>query len=201
MSSVDNWQVWKFLFALVAKMDGEKAVFLVSCLGVSSRYAIPEPKNDITETTWFKSPQDNFSSIGDWCWPSTLYGPYGSIVDKFVDLIGELEDFHGVFNDCQRKMAVKLAECIPLDEFLLFSPTTRQLLFFLEYLRGSCTLRKLSMILCDENLSQSVDIKALAWALHSNCVLTHLNLDFFLDGDEIAVALSDVLKANTTLTH
>ena len=55
LSPVDNWQVWEFLFPLVAKMDGERAVFLVSCLGVaSSRHAIPEVNSDITETTQFE---------------------------------------------------------------------------------------------------------------------------------------------------
>ena len=42
LSPVDNWLVWEFLFPLVVKKDGERAVFLVSCLGVSSRHAIPE---------------------------------------------------------------------------------------------------------------------------------------------------------------
>ncbi|XP_015774596.1 PREDICTED: protein NLRC3-like [Acropora digitifera] len=99
-------------------------------------------------------------------------------------------------------MAAKLAECISLDELALFTPITHQLLFFVEYLRGSCTLRKLALNLYDEKLSQSVDIRALARALQSNGVpLTHLNLCFFLHGDEIAVVLSEVLESNTTLTH
>ena len=202
VSPADNWQVWKFLFSLVAKMDREKAVFLVSCLGVPSRHAIPEPRNDITKTTWFKSPQDHFSRIYDWCWPST-YRPYGCIVDIVVDVIGEWEDFHVVeLNDWEKKMAAKLAECISLDELTLYTPITRQILFLVEYLRGSCTLRKLALALYDETFSQSVDISALARALQSNGVpLTHLNLDFFLHGDKIAEALSEVLESSTTLTH
>ena len=53
VSPVDNWQVWKFLFPLVARKDGERGVFLVSCLGAAfSRHSIPEV-NDITETTQF----------------------------------------------------------------------------------------------------------------------------------------------------
>ena len=56
MSPVDNWLVWEFLFVLlVAKKDGERAVFLVSCLGDAfSRHSIPEV-NDITETTQFEN--------------------------------------------------------------------------------------------------------------------------------------------------
>ena len=202
VSPVYNWQVWEFLFPLVAKKDGERAVFLVSCLGaVVCGHAIPEPKNDITIITWFSSPEERFSVIDDWCWSTHSYRSDRDIVAKAFHLIGEWEDFHGVLDDCQRKMAVKLAECIPLDAFSLFLPTTRQLLFFLEYLRGSCTLRKLTMTLHEESFSQSLDIKALARALHINCVLTHLYLDYTLLGDEIAVVLSAFLESNTTLTH
>ncbi|XP_015766806.1 PREDICTED: protein NLRC3-like [Acropora digitifera] len=202
LSPKDNWQVWKFLFLLVAKKDGERAVFLVSCLGaVVSRHVIPEPKNGITEISWFKIPLELFSVTDDFYGRNHLSAPYLKIVHGVFGVIGEWEDFHGVLNDCQRKMAVKLAECIPLDEFQLFSPTPRELLFFLEYLRGSCTLRKLELTLYGESSSQSLNIKALARALHTNCVLTHLNLHFSLHGDEIAVVLNDFLESNTTLTH
>ena len=199
LSPVDNWQVWEFLFSLVAKKDGEKALFLVSCLGVSSLHAIPEPKNGFTKTTQFKTPGELFRD--NWFWPPILYRPYVDIVEKAVDLIGEWEDFHEELNDCQRKTAVKLAECMPLDDCVLNLETARQLLTFLEYLRGSCTLRKLELDLYQENFS-NLGIKALAQALHTNCVLTHLHLDFFCNyRDEIAVALSEALESNTTLTH
>ena len=201
LSHEDNWQVWKFLFLLVAKKDGERAVFLVSCLGaVVSRHVIPEPKNDITEMSWFQSPLELFPVFYEF-YPSNLSVPYINFVHGVVNVISEWEDFHGVLNDCQRKMAVKLAECIPLDEVGLDSPTPRELLFFLEYLRGSCTLRKVELGLYGESLSQSLNIKALARALHTNCVLTHLNLCSSIRGDEIAVVLSDFLESNTTLAY
>ena len=201
LSPEDNWQVWKFLFLLVAKKDGERAVFLVSCLGaVVSRHVIPEPKNDITEMNWFQSPLELFPVLNDFC-VCDLPEPYTNIVRGVLNVIDEWEDFHGVLNDCQRKMAVKLADCIPVDEFELFLPTPRKFLFFFEYLRGSCTLRKLDLSVDDESSSQSLNIKALARALHTNCVLTHLYLHFSLHGDEIAVVLSDFLESNTTLTH
>ena len=201
LSPKDNWQVWKFLFLLVAKKDGERAVFLVSCLGaVVSRHVIPEPKNDITEMSWSQSPRELFPALNDFCLRD-LSAPYTNIVRGVLNVIGEWEDFHGVLNDCQRKMAVKLADCIPVDEFDLYLPTPRKLLFFLEYLRGSCTLRKLDLTVDGESFSQSLNIKALARALHTNCVLTHLYLRFSLHGDEIAVVLSDFLESNTTLTH
>ena len=203
LSPKDNWQVWKFLFLLVAKKDGERAVFLVSCLGaVVSRHVIPEPKNDITEMSSFKSLLEVFPVINyNVESVRNLLDPYINIVHGVLDVIGEWEDFHGVLNDCQRKMAVKLAECIPVDEFYLSSPTPRELLFFLEYLRGSCTLRKLELDVDGESSSQSFNIKALARALHTNCVLTHLYLYFSLHDDEIAVVLSELLESNTTLTH
>ena len=200
VSPVDNWQVWEFLFPLVAKKDGERALFLVSCLGgASSRLAIPEPENDITETTRFDRPGKLFLDVGPWV--SALDRPDVNIVENAVHVIAELEDFHGVLNDFQRKMAVKLAECIPLDECELSTSTTRALLFFSEYLRGSCTLRKIHLSLDAEDFS-SLEIKALAQALRTNCVLTHLDLDTAFDvGDEIAVALSEALESSTTLTH
>ena len=201
LSPEDNWQVWKFLFLLVAKKDGERAVFLVSCLGAFvSRHVIPEPKNDITEMSWFQSPLELFPVFNDFS-VRDLPAPYTNIVRGVLTVIDEWEDFHGVLNDCQRKMAVKLADCIPVDEFNLFLPTPRDFLFFLEYLRGSCTLRKLDLSVDGESSSQSLNIKALARALHTNCVLTHLYLHFSLHGDEIAVVLSDFLESNTTLTH
>ena len=201
LSPKDNWQVWKFLFLLVAKKDGERAVFLVSCLGaVVSRHVIPEPKNDITEMNWFQSPLEIFPLLNNF-FVRNLPAPYTRIVRGVLNVIDEWEDFHGVLNDCQRKMAVKLAECIPLDEFQLYSPTPRKLLFFLEYLRGSCTLRKLEWTLYGESSSQSLNIKALARALHTNCVLTHLRLVSVPHGDEIAVVLRDFVESNTTLTH
>ena len=201
LSPKDNWQVWKFLFLLVAKKDGERAVFLVSCLGaVVSRHVIPEPKNDITEMNWFQSPLEPFPVLNNFC-VRNLPAPYTNIVRGVLNVIDEWEDFHGVLNDCQRKMAVKLADCIPVDEFNLYLPTPRKFLFFLEYLRGSCTLRKLDLTVDGESSSQSLNIKALARALHTNCVLTHLYLHFSLHGDEIAVVLSDFLESNTTLTH
>ncbi|XP_015762966.1 PREDICTED: protein NLRC3-like [Acropora digitifera] len=199
LSPEDNWQVWEFLFPLIAKKDGEKAVFLVSCLGAAvSLHAIPEPRNNITP---FERPFELFSIIDDWNVTKEWYIQYGHIVGRVFRVIREWEDFLGVLNDCHRKMAVKLAECIPLDEFELFAPTACELLFFLEYWRSSCTLRKLGICLLDESSSQSLDIKALARALHNNCVLTHLGLDSDLHCDEIAVVLSDLLEYNTTLTH
>ena len=197
-SPVDNLQVWKFLFPMVAKMDGEKAAFLVSCLGVSSRHAIPEPKYDITRTTRFKCPWTHF--VENFFVHELFHSPYEGIVEYALDLIGEWEDFPGELNDCQKKMAVKLAECIPLEECEMHTRTTRQLVTFSEYWKDSSKLRKLELRLFDRN-RLNVDIKALAQALHNNCLLTYLNVNFYLNGDEIAVALSEALESNTTLTH
>ena len=197
LSPLDNWQVWKFLFQLVAKKDGERAVFLVSCLGASSRLAIPEPKNDITRTTRFKSPRELF--LDNFIRHRLFNSPYEGIVENALDLIGEWEDFPGQLNDFQKKMAVKLAECIPLEECELNTPTTRQLLTFSEYWKSGSTLTKLDLRLYDNFVN--ADIKALAQTLHNNCLLTYLNLNFQRDGYEIAVALSEALESNKTLTH
>ena len=199
VSPVDNWQVWEFLFPLVAKKDGDRAVFLVSCLGASSRHSIPEAKNDIEEITDLKIFQDyflddtdadNFVSVRD--------RSYIDIVKNALDVIAELEDFHGVLIDCQRRMLGRLAECIPLDKFGPDAP--RSLPAFSEYLRGSCTLRKVHLS-TSYNYDSKLGFKALALALHTNCGLTHLNLSLNTLGDEFTVALSEALEINTTLTH
>ena len=199
LSPLDNWQVWKFLFQLVAKKDCERAVFLVSCLGAAGlSHARPKPRNDITRTMRFKSTRERFSD--NFVRHELFHSPYEDIIENALDLIGEWEDFPGQLNDFQKKMAVKLAECIPLEECELNTPTTRQLLTFSEYWKGGSTLTKLDLRLYDENFL-NVDIKALAQTLHNNCLLTYLNLNFQRDGDEIALTLSEALESNKTLTH
>lgn len=204
VSPVDNWQVWEFLFPLIAKKDGERAVFLVSCLGGAvSRHAIPEA-DDITETSPFENP---FVEPVDFlfCWPTQPNArdrSHSYVVNNALNVIAHCEDFEEVLNDCQRKMLVKLAECIPLGSFdNLYVKTSRSLLAISEYLSGSCTLTKLTIPGCFDGCSKR-GLKALAQVLHTNCVLTHLDLgqDPKLD-DEIAVAFSEALEINTTLTH
>ena len=204
VSPVDNWQVWKFLFPLVAKKDGERAVFLVSCLGDAfSRHSIPEV-NDVTETTQFENSIEQVFShsfcseieINALLLRSSRY----IAVDNALDVIADCEDFEEVLNDCQRKMLVKLAECIPLDNFVVYVKSSRSLLAFSEYLSGSSTLTKLQLF--DSFLDYSNrGLNALAQALHTNCVLTHLDLGCNDIRDEIAVALSKALESNTTLTY
>ena len=200
LSPLDNWQVWKFLFQLVLNpKDCERAVFLFSCLGAAGlRHARPKPRNDITRTMSFKSPRELFSD--NFVRHRLFHSPYEGIVENALDLIGEWEDSPWELNDFQKKMAVKLAECIPLEECELNTPTTRLLVTFSEYWKGGSTLKKLDLRLYDENFL-NVDIKALAQTLHNNCLLTYLNLNFQRDGDEIAVALSEALESNKTLTH
>ncbi|XP_067055959.1 protein NLRC3-like [Acropora muricata] len=184
VSPVDNWQVWELLFPLVAKKDGERAVFLVSCLGGAvSCHSKPEV-NDITETTQFtNSIEWTFSR--SFCFKFELYAPLlhftGSssyiAVSNALDVIADCEDFEEELNDCQRKMLVKIAECIPLDNFKMYKQSSRFLLAFSEYLNGS------------------------SQALHTYCVLTHLDLRYNQIRDEIAVALGKALESNTTLTY
>ncbi|XP_044178772.1 protein NLRC3-like [Acropora millepora] len=207
VSPVDNWQVWELLFPLVAKEDGERAVFLVSCLGGAvSCHSIPEV-NDITETTQFtNSIEWTFSR--SFCFKFELYAPLlhfsGSssyiAVSNALDVIADCEDFEEELKDCQRKMLVKIAECIPLDNFKMYKQSSRFLLAFSEYLSGSCTLTKLQIFDCDEDYSNR-GLIALAQALHTNRVLTHLDLRYNEIRDEIAVALGKALESNTTLTY
>ena len=177
VSPVDNWQVWKFLFPLVTKKDGERAVFLVSCLGSAvSRHAIPEPKNDITETTQFESSPEPVLFLFGWhTVPNAHDRSYSCIVNNALDVIADYEIFEEVHNDCQRKMLVKLAECIPLDSFdKLSMKTSRSLLAFAKYLSGSCSLTELIIPGYYKDCSKR-GFKALAQVLHTNCVLTHLS--------------------------
>ncbi|XP_067056240.1 protein NLRC3-like [Acropora muricata] len=207
VSPVDNWQVWKFLFPLVAKKDGERAVFLVSCFGGAfSRHSIPGV-NDVTETTQYEN------SVEGEIFPSfppeiELYKPLHDVtrsssyitVSNALEVIAYCEDFEEVFNDCQRKMLVKLAECIPLDNFQMYAQSSRSLLAFSEYLSGSCTLTKLQIGHSFKDNSNR-GLNALAQALHTNCLLTHLDLRYNKIRDENAVALGKALESNTTLSY
>ena len=200
---VDNWQVWKFLFPLVAKKDGERAVFIVSCLGGAfSRHSVPEV-NDITKTMQF-----DFNYI-EWAlsciFNRELFRGFTRssshiAVNNAIDVIADCEDFEEVLNDLQRKMLVKLAECIPLDNFYMRTESSRSLLAFSEYLSGSCTLTKLRISGSYTDYSNP-GLNALARALHTNCVLTYLDLRYYGIRDEDAVALGKALESNTTLTH
>ncbi|XP_067056241.1 protein NLRC3-like [Acropora muricata] len=206
VSPVDNWQVWKFLFPLVARKDGERGVFLVSCLGAAfSRHSIPEV-NDITETTQFENSKEltfsrSFSS------KLVLNAPLHDFtrsfsyiaVDNALDVIADCEDFKEVLNDCQRKMLVKLGDCIPLDNFKMYIQSSRSLVAFSEYLSSSCTLTNLQIF--DAFHRSNLGLNALARALHTNCVLTHLDLAYNDIGDEAVVALGKALESNTSLTY
>ncbi|XP_067016243.1 protein NLRC3-like isoform X2 [Acropora muricata] len=206
VSPVDNWQVWKFLFPMVAKMDSERGVFLVSCLGDAfSRHSIPEV-NDITETTQFENSIEltfsrSFSSTIELNAPLHDFTRSSSYiaVDNALDVIADCEDFEEVLNDCQRKMLVKLGECIPLDNFKMYIQSSRSLVAFSEYLSGSCTLTKLQIFDPFQDRSKR-GLNALAQALHTNCVLTHLDLAYNDIGDETVVALGKALESNTSLT-
>ena len=207
VSPVENWQVWKFLFPLVARKDGERAVFLVSCLGAAfSRHSVPEV-NEITETTQFENSIEwdfshSFSSTIELNAPLHDFTRSSSYiaVDNALDVIADCEDFEEELSDCQRKMLVKLAECIPLDNFKMYIQSSRSLLTFSEYLSGSCTLTKLQIFDSYKDRSNR-GLNALAQALHTNCVLTHLDLGCNDIRDEIAEALGKALESNATLTY
>ncbi|XP_044166845.1 LOW QUALITY PROTEIN: nucleotide-binding oligomerization domain-containing protein 1-like [Acropora millepora] len=206
VSPVDNGQVRKFLFPLVARRDGERGVFLVSCLGAAfSSHSLPEV-NDITETTQFENSIEltfsrSFSSklvlnapLHDFTRSSSYIA-----VDNALDVIADCEDFEEVLNDCQRKMLVKLGECIPLDNFEMYIQSSRSLVAFSEYLSGSCMLTKLQIFDAFKDRSNR-GLNALARAPNTNCVLTHLDLAYNDIGDEAVVALGKALESNTSLT-
>ena len=132
--------------------------------------------------------------------PSARDRSYSYIVNNALDVIADCEDFEGVLNDCQRKMLVKLAECIPLNNFEPYMKTSPSLLAVSEYLSSSCTLTKLQILAYEKDYPKR-GFKALVRVLHTNYVLTHLNLQNNDIGDEIAVALSEALEINNTLTH
>ena len=169
VSPVYNWQVWKFLFPLVAKKDGERAVFLVSCLGSAvSHHAIPEANNDITSESF----PDFFSRVFEWglefSEPETMYD---NVVKNVLDAIASCEDYDEVLSDWQRKMLVKLAECIRLDTLFLKLENSSYLLSVSEYLKANCTLIKLHL------RTESHDFSKLGHVLQSLPKLVHFRLD------------------------
>ena len=97
-------------------------------------------------------------------------------------------------------MLFKLAECIPLDNFNMKTESSRSLLASSEYLSGSCTLKKLRISDSFTDYSNP-GWNALARALHTNCVLTYLDLRYYGIRDEVAVVLGKALESNTTLTY
>ncbi|XP_067055961.1 nucleotide-binding oligomerization domain-containing protein 2-like [Acropora muricata] len=143
VSPVDNWQVWEFLFPLVAKKDGETAVFLVSCLGSSSCRAIPEADNEVTSTTFgvvFHEPY--------FYWTFELRESeisYNYVATKALDAIAACQDYDEKLSDWQEKMLVKLAESLRLEKLDLTFKSPRYLLAVSKYLRASSTLIKLRL--------------------------------------------------------
>ena len=214
VSPVKNWQLWKFLFPLVAKKDGERAVFLVSWLGGTfSRYALPE----IVETTVFC-----FYEAFDWELElSERERLFSEVVKKVLDAIGSCEDYDEVLSDWQRKMLVELAECIPLDKLGLFLEKPRSLLAVSEYLRASRTLIKLRLWTgSHDDLSKLGHVlqslhklehfvlhasvgssKGTFQSIRQSCpILTHFSIRVQLSEKDIPVILDDVCT-NQVLTH
>ena len=217
VSPVDNWQVWKFLFPLVAKKDGERAVFLVSCLGASSRHAIPQTNNDIASVRR----THDFDKAFHWALVlSERETLYNDLVTKVLDTIASCEDCDEVLSDWQRKMLVKLAECIRLEKLIQDLKNPRFLLAVAEYLRASCTLRKLRFITASHDLSKLghllqllhklVHFEVIAFngssvgtfqSIRKLCpLLTHFDIWVRLSEEDIPVILDDVCT-NQALTH
>ena len=190
VSPVDNWQVWKFLFPLVAKKDGERAVFLVSCLDASSRHAIPETNNDITSVRR----THDFDKAFHWALMlSERETLYNDVVRKALDTIASCEDYDEVLSDWQRKMLVKLAECIRLEKLIQDLENPCFLLAVAEYLRASCTLRKVQFI------TESCDLSKLGYLLQSLDKLVHFELNAF-NGSSVGTFQS-IRKLCPLLTH
>ena len=178
VSPVDNWQVWKFLFPLVAKKAGERAVFVVSCLaGAVSRHTIPKPKKVIRSETL------SFVFIDALKWEVELSEREtfcSDIVAKVLDAIASCEDYDEVLSDWQRKMLVKLAESLHLDRLSLCYKNPRHLLAFSEYLSASCTLIKLDLTIVSSGLSKLGDV------LQSLHKLVHFEL-FISGGSSVGI--------------
>ncbi|XP_044166490.1 protein NLRC3-like [Acropora millepora] len=218
LSPVDNWQVWKFLFPLVAKKDGERAVFVVSCLaGAVSRHAIPKPKKVIRSETL------SFVFIDALKWELELSERerfYSDIVAKVLDAIASCEEYDEVLSDWQRKMLVKLAESIHLDRLTLCLENPRYPLAFSEYLSASCTLIKLELTIVSSSFSKLGDVlQSLHKLVHfelfisggssvgifqsfpqSCSLLTRLKVIGKLSEEDVPVILDDVCR-NQALTH
>ena len=163
LSPVDNWQVWEFLFTLVAKKDGERAVFLVSCLGVSSRHAIPEA---IAET-----PDRDLFVL------SEREEAFSDTVNKALHVVADGEDCGDVLYDYQRKMLVKLLDCIPVDKLEVRLKNPRHLLAVSECLKASCQLPKLRLY------TDNFELSKLGQVLQSLHKLVHFEFIGFEDND------------------
>ena len=217
VSPVDNWQVWKFLLPLIAKKDSERAVFLVSCLGLSLRHSIPEPNSDISSERF---PHDLNTAFLWGLQLSERETSYSNVVEKVLDTIASFEDYDEVLSDWQRKMLVKLADCTRLEKLKLVLENRRHLLAFSEYLRASSTLIKLQLWTEIHDLSKLGHIfqslhKLVHFELYAivgssvgtfqsipqSCpLLTHFCIAVQLSEEDIPVILYNVCT-NPALTH
>ena len=222
VSPRDNWQVWKFLFPLVSKKDSERAVFLVSCLGASAHDAISKGKNDTTsERLWY-----DFDDAFEWRLESSeRETSYSDVVEKVLDAIASCEDDDEVLSHWQRKMLVKLAQCIRLETlklgfFVLLIKRPGYLLALAEYLRASCTLIKLELSTDSHDLSklghvlqslhklvyfdlcsyEGYPVGIFRWIPQSCPLLTHFKIEGQLSEQDFSVIL-DNMCTNQVLTH
>jgi len=228
LSPVDKyWQVWEFLFTMVASKSHGDAIYLLSRLCACLYHKKPEK---LIETEAITNLDAGICDDPSYDWTtderarrlSTEEAVLQDIVVKTLNLIAECEEGenHDELKDYQKKMVLTLARCFPVRKFELNlnCPTLRDSLVISEYLKANCTLEHLYLVGKFDWPALSI-IKTV---LHSDHKLLHLCLAdsvnlltsrvdpqqlyrVFPDLIRIKVseakALARLLLSNRTLTH
>ena len=228
LSPVDKyWQVWEFLFTMVASKSHENASYLLSRLCACLYHKKPEKLIE-TEANANVDVAICDDTSYDWAIDdrtrrlSSEEVVLQEIVVKTLNLIAECEEGenHDELKDYQKKMVLTMARCFPVRKFELNlnCPTVLDSLVISEYLKANCTLERLYLV---GNVDRSA-LSIIKTVLHSDhkllrlcsvasvkmlsCRVNPQRLYRFhpeLIGIKIseAKALAQLLLSNCTLTH
>ena len=180
LSPVDkHWQVWEFLFTMVASKSHDDASYLLSRLCACLYHKKPEKlieteANANLDAGIFNDTSYNWTTDDHMRRLSTEEAVLQNIVVKTLNLIAECEEGenHDELKDYQRKMVLTLARCFPVRKFELNlnCPTLRDCLVISEYLKANCTLEHLYLF---GNVDRSA-LSIIKTVLHSDHKLLHL---------------------------
>ncbi|XP_078381804.1 uncharacterized protein LOC144664463 isoform X9 [Oculina patagonica] len=224
LSPVDKyWQVWEFLFTMVASKSHDGAIYLLSrlcaCLYHKRSEKLMETKADadlnacICEDTSYDWVMQDIKRL------RAEEAVVQNILVKTLNLIAECEKNENELKDYQKKMVLTLARCFPVHKFEV-GRGSRDSLVLSEYLKSNCSLLYLHFI---GQLDESA-LPIIKLVLQSDHKLVHLSSsgaavlargvkpDWFYrfhvplrtkswDGFLEANALSELLHSNRTLTH
>lgn len=225
LSPVDKyWQVWEFLFTMVASKSHEDAIYLLSRLCACCLYHKKPERLIETEANANLKAHICKDTCYDWVADVDRLSKEEeldqSVLIKVLSLIADCESGENELKDYQKKMVLTLARCFPVRKFKV-SKNLRDSLVVSKYLEANSTLTHLRL---DGNLDE-VGLAKSKIVLQPDHKLVHLSLVGymyyamlgFLIPDRRQVirtfydiqimqlsgvrALKEFLQSNRTLTH